>query len=147
MNRSMHLLAAGAIALSPSIIFAHPGNGGGGGHGVTMSQGAGMGRAGMSPTATTGRAAGMSQTGPMTRTSQGSTHGTGWDRMNGPTSTGQPGVECEETRPGHSATAPGSAFNEEGKAGTRYAGEQPQNSRNTASISQYDVACTHQPQH
>jgi hypothetical protein len=147
MNRSMQLLASGAIALSPSVILAHPGNGGGAGHGATMSQGAGMGRGGMSTAPTTGRAAGASQTSPTTRTSQGSTHGAGWDHMNGPTTTGQPGVECEETRPGNSATAPGSAFNEDGKAGTRYAGEQPQNSRNTASISQYDVACTHQPQH
>ena len=78
--------------------------------------------------------------------SQGSTHGTGWDHMNGPSSTGQPGFECEDVRPGHASTAPGSAFNPDGNAGTRYAGEQPQNSRNTASISQYDTACLHQPQ-
>ena len=78
--------------------------------------------------------------------SQGSTHGVGWDHMNGPTSTGQPGFECEDVRPGQAASAPGSAFNEDGVAGTRYAGEQPQNSRNTASVSQYDTACLHQPQ-
>jgi len=61
--------------------------------------------------------------------------------------TGQPGVECDEfpSTPGHAAAAPGSAFNEEGKAGTVYAGEQPQNSKNTASVSQYDVACSKQP--
>jgi type IV secretory pathway TrbL component len=59
--------------------------------------------------------------------------------------TGQPGVECEDVRPGQAASAPGSAFNEEGKAGTVYAGEQPQNSKNTASVSQYDVACIKQP--
>ena len=66
----------------------------------------------------------------------------------GPAQTGQPNVECEagET-PGHAADAPGSAFNEDGHAGTVYAGEQPQNSRNTASVSQYDVACAHQPSH
>jgi len=46
-------------------------------------------------------------------------------------------------RPGHSMTAPGSAFNPDGKAGTVYAGEQPQNSRNPHSVSQYDVACYH----
>ncbi len=46
--------------------------------------------------------------------------------------------------PGNAAQAPGSAFNADGKAGTVYAGEQPQNSRNTASVSQYDVACLHQ---
>lgn len=61
----------------------------------------------------------------------------------GPARTGQPNKSCETTpnTPGNSATAPGSAFNPDGKAGTVYAGEQPQNSRNTASVSQYDVAC------
>lgn len=38
-------------------------------------------------------------------------------------------------------TAPGSAFNPDGKAGTVYAGEQPQNSKHLTSVSQYDVAC------
>jgi len=62
----------------------------------------------------------------------------------GPARTGQPNKSCETTpnTPGQSATAPGSAFNPSGKAGTVYAGEQPQNSRNPASVSQYDVACT-----
>src|SRR5258706_8943974 len=57
--------------------------------------------------------------------------------------TGQPMASCEETGspPGGSATAPGSAFNPDGNAGTHYAGQQPQNSRNTASVSQYDQAC------
>jgi hypothetical protein len=41
--------------------------------------------------------------------------------------------------------APGSAFNPDGTAGSVYAGQQPQNSRNTASVSQYDVACANQP--
>lgn len=59
---------------------------------------------------------------------------------------GQPGVECEDVRPGHSDTAPGSAFNEDGQAGTVYAGEQPQNSVNPHSVSQYDVACIKIPQ-
>ena len=61
--------------------------------------------------------------------------------------TGQPNQSCEEqtTRPGHAQDAPGSAFNPDGMAGTKYAGEQPQNSRNTASSSQYDVACANQP--
>ena len=123
MKRIMLLLAAGTMALSPTAIPAKPGHGGGA---AARSQGQ------------------MSQP---TTTSQGSTHGAGWNHLNGPTQTGQPGVECEEVRPGRAASAPGSAFNEEGKAGTRYAGEQPQNSRNTASVSQYDVACLHQPQH
>ena len=64
----------------------------------------------------------------------------------GPARTGQPNQSCETTpnTPGQSVNAPGSAFNPSGKAGTVYAGEQPQNSRNTASVSQYDVACSHQ---
>ena len=58
--------------------------------------------------------------------------------------TGQPNKSCETTpnTPGNSASAPGSAFNPDGQAGTVYAGQQPQNSRNSASVSQYDVACT-----
>ena len=127
MKKTMFLLVAGAMALSPTSISAEPGHGGGAGHGAVMSQGH-MGQ-------------------PTTQTSQGPTNGVGWNHLKGPSSTGQPGVECEDVRPGRSASAPGSAFNEEGKAGTRYAGEQPQNSRNTASVSQYDVACIHQPQH
>ena len=59
--------------------------------------------------------------------------------------TGQPGAECGDEdalgSPGHASDAPGSAFNEDGKAGTVYAGEQDQNSKNSASVSQYDVAC------
>ena len=56
---------------------------------------------------------------------------------------GQPNQSCEEQplRPGNSSTAPGSAFNPDGVAGTHYAGEQPQNSKNPNSVSQYDVAC------
>lgn len=62
---------------------------------------------------------------------------------------GQPGVECDDfaLRPGHSDTAPGSAFNEDGHAGTVYAGEQLQNSKNPHSVSQYDVACMKVSQH
>ena len=41
--------------------------------------------------------------------------------------------------------APGSAFYPDGTAGAVYAGEQPQNSRNPVSVSQYDVACARQP--
>ena len=55
----------------------------------------------------------------------------------------QPGVECDDfsSRPGNAQFAPGSAFNPDGNAGTHYAGEQPQNSNNVHSVSQYDVAC------
>ena len=56
---------------------------------------------------------------------------------------GQPNQSCEDStsRPGNAASAPGSAFNPDGVAGTVYAGEQPQNSTNPKSVSQYDVAC------
>ena len=67
----------------------------------------------------------------------------------GPTTTGQPNQSCGSATapntPGHAALAPGSAFNPNGQAGSVYAGQQPQNSRNPASVSQYDVACSHQP--
>lgn len=67
----------------------------------------------------------------------------------GPSHTGQPNQTCGSatapSTPGNAAAAPGSAFNPSGMAGTVYAGQQPQNSRNTASVSQYDVACFHQP--
>jgi hypothetical protein len=58
-------------------------------------------------------------------------------------SPGQPSQSCEDqtTRPGNASSAPGSAFNPDGVAGTHYAGEQPQNSKNPKSVSQYDVAC------
>jgi hypothetical protein len=63
---------------------------------------------------------------------------------------GQPGKSCEDPgmiTPGQSASAPGSAFNPDGHAGTVYAGEQPQNSNNVHSVSQYDVACFQVSQH
>jgi hypothetical protein len=64
--------------------------------------------------------------------------------------TGQPGVECDD------GTPPGNAGEEHGSAGlsgspfvegtsvsgSHYAGEQPGiNDKNTASVSQYDIAC------
>jgi hypothetical protein len=66
--------------------------------------------------------------------------------------TGQPKQTCQNTNgypattPGHSFTAPGSAFNPNGTAGSVYAGtggSGSNNNLNTASVSQYDVACTH----
>ncbi len=55
----------------------------------------------------------------------------------------QPNADCADfsSSPGHAASAPGSAFNTSGMAGTVYAGQQPQNSNNVQSVSQYDVAC------
>jgi hypothetical protein len=71
--------------------------------------------------------------------------------LNGPATTGQPSQDCEDliatgagSDPGKSADNGHSAFG--GSAGDVYAGSQPQNSRNTASVSQYDVACANQPQ-
>ena len=62
---------------------------------------------------------------------------------------GQPNQSCGSATapntPGNASSAPGSAFNPNGKAGTVYAGEQPQNSVNPKSVSQYDVACARQP--
>lgn len=62
-----------------------------------------------------------------------------------PGTTGQPSQSCGSATapntPGAAANAPGSAFNRNGTAGTVYAGQQPQNSGNPASVSQYDVAC------
>jgi hypothetical protein len=59
--------------------------------------------------------------------------------------TGQPNQSCgsstAQQTPGNAASAPGSAFNPNGVAGTVYAGQQPQNSKNPKSVSQYDVAC------
>ncbi len=124
MRKYVAMLTAGAMALAPSTILAKPG----GGHSMSGHS---------MPTQTMD-----------THMGQGSTHGMGWDHMNGPTTTGQPGVECGEgdalNRPGRASSAPGSAFNPDGKAGTVYAGEQPQNTRNSASVSQYDTACLHQ---
>ena len=56
---------------------------------------------------------------------------------------GQPNQSCQATTvtPGNAASAPGSAFNPNGTAGKVYAGQQPQNSNNPKSVSQYDVAC------
>jgi hypothetical protein len=73
-----------------------------------------------------------------------------------PVAQGQPNQSCQDVNggntgpyyPGHTETAPGSAFNEtNGIAGGMYAGSQPQNSNNPASVAQYDVACFNQLQH
>ena len=68
-----------------------------------------------------------------------------------PKALGQPNQSCGSATapqtPGHAASAPGSAFNPGGKAGTVYAGQQPQNSKNPASVAQYDVACFNQTKH
>ena len=120
MKRNLSvLMAAGAMAIAPAIAAAAPG-GGGGSHGGGMH--------GPTSTAPTGK-------------------GGGYNHSNTPQhTTGQPIQSCETTGspPGGSGRAPGSAFSG-GTADEKYAGSQPQNSRNTASVSQYDVACANQP--
>ncbi len=69
-----------------------------------------------------------------------------------PPGSGQPSQTClsstAPTEPGNAASAPGSAFNEDnGVAGSVYAGNQPQSSNNPKSVSQYDVACYQVSQH
>jgi hypothetical protein len=72
-------------------------------------------------------------------------HSTGPD----PTQVGQPDKSCEDigVTPGNAGSAPGggSPFTgEDSTSGTHYAGSAPQNSRNSVSVSQYDVACFNQ---
>lgn len=63
--------------------------------------------------------------------------------------TGRPNQSCgsqaSPNTPGNAASAPGSAFNPGGQAGSVYAGQQTQNSGN-GQASQYDVACFQQNQ-
>jgi len=95
-------------------------------------------------------AAAVGQTAP----GQGQFHGTHYWHSNSGNASGQPGADCEDlvadgegATPGNSGSAPGggSPFTgENSTSGTHYAGSQPQNSRNSASVSQYDVACANQ---
>src|SRR4029079_15544544 len=110
----------------------------------------------MHPAATMGAGGAMQSSGMTTRagtTSQATAAtkpatATAQSTLTARSTTGQPNASCEDTpnQPGHSISAPGSAVNPDGVAGTHYAGEQPQNSKNPNSVSQYDVACT-RPQH
>jgi hypothetical protein len=65
--------------------------------------------------------------------------------------TGQPGVECTDegaSAPSQSGRAPGpgSPFQADSVSGSHYAGEQAGiNDKNTASVSQYDIACFRGP--
>lgn len=126
MRRKMSLLvAAAAFAVAPALASA-------------SAPGGGNGRNATAPT-----------------TSQSPTgNGGGYNHVNSPQhATGQPNQSCQTlvangqgSYPGNSSSSPGAPFNEtNGKAGGQYAGSQPQNSRNTASVSQYDVACSNQP--
>jgi len=70
----------------------------------------------------------------------------------GPPGHGQPNQSCQAqpSTPGggNSANSPGSPFHG-GVADSKYAGSQPQNSKNPQSVAQYDVACfqVSQPRH
>ena len=82
----------------------------------------------------------------------GQSNGTGYNHTNSGNAIGQPGVSCQDLialglggTPGNSASSPGSPFDFASTvSGSHYAGSAPQNSRNTASVSQYDVACSNQ---
>lgn len=86
----------------------------------------------------------------------GQYNGAGYNHLNSGNANGQPGQTCQDliasgmgSTPGNAGSAPesGSPFDfADTKSGAKYAGSQPQNSRNTASVSQYDVACLNQPQ-
>jgi hypothetical protein len=145
MTRKMSLLmAAGALALAPAMATASAPGGGGGGPGAGGGAGAGAAMHGPSAAAPAPTATTTTTATPNSPTGNGG----GYNHTNAPQHmTGQPSASCETTGspPGGSASAPGSAFNPNGTAGTKYAGEQPQNQRNTASVSQYDVACANQP--
>jgi hypothetical protein len=87
----------------------------------------------------------------------GQVNGKGYNHMNSGNAFGQPDQTCQDliasgmgATPGNAGSAPGSGspFDfADTKAGSHYAGSAPQNSRNTASVSQYDVACSNQVPH
>lgn len=118
MKMTIILLAgAGALALSPAMAAPGGGGGGGGNHGVNSTTTA-------TPNSPTG-------------------NGGGYNHSNTPQhETGQRMQSCETmgSPPGGSGSAPGSAFSG-GTADSKYAGTQTQNTRNSASVSQYDIAC------
>ena len=91
---------------------------------------------------------------PTTAPGNGQYQGQGYSHTNSGNAVGQPGQTCQDlialglgATPGNAGSAPGNGSPFEfatTKAGTHYAGSQLQNSRNTASVSQYDVACSNQ---
>lgn len=98
-------------------------------------------------------AAAMLFTPALASAQQATPHASAPTNTSGVQAAGQPNQDCQDlvasgqgAYPGNTPTAPGSAFNEtNGIAGGKYAGSQPQNSNNPASVSQYDVACEMQP--
>jgi hypothetical protein len=103
MKRTMALLAATTLLLSPAMLLAQPAAGS------------------ISPNHETGQ------------------------------QVGDDGLECDEggTAPSQSGRepGPGSPFQEDSVSGSHYAGDQDGiNNKNTASVSQYDVACFKGPE-
>src|SRR5262249_14972860 len=138
MRTTTLFLAAGALIIAPTAILAHPGGG------SRPGQGASMGA--MSQGSTGATPSGHRDPSPTTAPGNGQCNGTGYNHSTSGQAKGHQGQSCETlgTTPGHSATAPGggSPFSgEDSKGGSHYAGSQKQNSRNSASESQYDVAC------
>lgn len=92
--------------------------------------------------------------GAQSASGNGQFNGTGYNHLNSGNAYGQPGQTCQDliasglgATPGNSGSSPGSGspFDfADTTAGSHYAGSAPQNSRNTASVSQYDVACSNQ---
>lgn len=141
MRHAIPFLTMAAL-LASSTAFAGPhGMGGRGGMGGIGGMG-GMGGMGANSHAMT-----------MPMASQPATPVMAGNHPKTPLGTGQKSQSCQAAAnypadtPGNSYNAPGSAFNPNGTAGTRYAGQQPQNSRNPKSVAQYDIACSNQAAH
>jgi hypothetical protein len=136
----MKRIHSGVVAGIFGLCLAAPALAHGGAGGASMNAGAST-----SAGASTNMSAGGSTNAGASMNATGSTNA----HTATPRALGQPNQTCGSATapmtPGNAASAPGSAFNPSGNAGTHYAGQQPQNSRNPAAVSQYDVACSHQP--
>ena len=141
MKLAISTVALAAVLAAP-LAFAGPhAGGGGGGMGGGMSSGPmGMAAHGPAPTSPSFTA----PTNPNTRSGNATGH------------KGAPnGASCQSigVYPGHASSSPGSPFNEPtatsagGTAGQHYAGNVPQSQKNTASVSQYDIACLNAAAH
>lgn len=126
MRHAMKTLAlATALAVVSPLAFAGPHGGGGGGMG-------GMG------------AASPMMSSPQRAATSTSTTNNGIARHGQPSQNCQGATNYPADTPGNSFNAPGSAFDPNGVADSKYAGTQPQNSKNPKSVAQYDVACSNQ---
>jgi hypothetical protein len=85
----------------------------------------------------------------------GQFNGNGYNHTNSGNASGQPGQSCQDLILAGQGSTPGNAGSAAGSgspfdfsdtiSGSHYAGSAQQNARNTASVSQYDVACLNQP--